>query len=187
MGCVQSNPNEDRGMSTIKSKAIGANVDEINDDVLKDILNQGNDSLMQRVSLSFSATNLPNLDQKSKTDAYVVLWELRGNQKVKLGMTEPIMDSLNPEFVSTINVNYFFESQQSIKLELYDADDATNLNNLIAQQMIGSYGFTLASLVSKRDQAISTALDSGIQGKEKVGEIKIQATELKPDYGKFNN
>ena len=40
------------------------------------------------------------------------------------------MDSLNPVFVTSINMDYFFESQQNLIAEIYDCDDATTLHNL---------------------------------------------------------
>jgi len=59
--------------------------------------------------LTFSCKNLPNLDVGSKTDPFCVVWELKGNRKTRVGNTECILDNLNPEFVTTIEVNYHFE------------------------------------------------------------------------------
>ena len=39
------------------------------------------------------------------------------------------MDNLNPEFVTTIDVAYRFEENQLFLLEVYDADDMSQLNN----------------------------------------------------------
>ena len=69
-------------------------------------------SLKSKVALTFSALDLPNLDVGSKTDPFVVVWEMRGNQKVQVGRTEVIADNLNPEWVKNIDVSYFFETQQ---------------------------------------------------------------------------
>ena len=43
------------------------------------------DSLKQKVGLTFECANLPNLDRGSKTDPFVVLWEMKGKQKSKIG------------------------------------------------------------------------------------------------------
>ena len=59
-----------------------------------------------------------------------MLWELKGNQKMKRGQTECILDNLNPEFVTTIDVAYFFEENQNFILDVYDADDMDQLQNL---------------------------------------------------------
>ena len=38
-----------------------------------------NDSLKQKVGLTFECLNLPNLDFGSKTDAFCILWEINPN------------------------------------------------------------------------------------------------------------
>lgn len=104
--CTKSNDaSEDKGAKNIQSRAVGGN--NITNDQLDAIV--FGDGLVQRIMLSFKAINLPNLDKASKTDAYCVLWEMKGNQKINRGMTEVILDSLNPEFVTTIDVAFYFE------------------------------------------------------------------------------
>jgi len=44
-----------------------------------------------------------------------------------------IADNLNPEFVTEIEVDYFFETQQFFKVEIYDCDDANRINDLKSQ------------------------------------------------------
>ena len=69
-------------------------------------------ALKSKVSLTFSASSLPNMDSGSKTDPFVVLWELHGNgQKKQVGTSEVIADNLNPEWVKNIDVDYYFEAQ----------------------------------------------------------------------------
>ena len=64
-----------------------------------DILAMANDDgLKQRILLNFKCSDLPNLDKKSKSDPYIVLWAFNPT-KTMLGRTEVIKDSLNPEFV----------------------------------------------------------------------------------------
>ena len=85
------------------------------------------DGLSQKLMLSFSCSDLPNLDKESKSDVFCVLWEQKGAQRKKCGQTECILDSLNPEFVTTLDVNYRFEESQKFVVEVYDADDMNNL------------------------------------------------------------
>jgi hypothetical protein len=58
-------------------------------------------------------TDLPNLDTLSKTDAFLILYEIKkqGTKsiRVKLGRTECIYDNLNPQFVTQFEVDYHFE------------------------------------------------------------------------------
>lgn len=89
--------------------------------------------------------NLPNLDTFSKTDPFIVLFELKKqgnrNMKVQLGRTECIFDNLNPHFVTNFEVDYMFEENQSFLVESYDMDDESQANNLKAQEYIGSVEF----------------------------------------------
>ena len=94
-------------------------------------------ALKSKVSLSFSAFDLPNLDVGSKTDPFIVLWEVKGNQKIQVGKSEVVADNLNPEWVKNIDVNYYFENQQKFILQVYDADDMTKINDLKKQEFIG--------------------------------------------------
>lgn len=45
-------------------------------------------------------------------------------------MTECIQDNLNPDFVQTIEVDFFFEETQKFILEVYDKDNETQITNL---------------------------------------------------------
>jgi hypothetical protein len=61
------------------------------------------------------------------------------------------MDNLNPVFVTEINMDYLFESQQLMVAEVYDCDDARTLANLSKQEFVGSFEFQLGKLVSGRN------------------------------------
>jgi hypothetical protein len=62
------------------------------------------------------------------------------------------MDNLNPVFVTEINMDYLFESQQNMLVEVYDCDDATTIANLKKQDFVGSFEFHLGKAVSARNQ-----------------------------------
>jgi hypothetical protein len=106
---------EDQGVQKRAMMAVGVNTNEINDEALDLALGANVMSLKQKVSLRFKCTDLPNLDVGSKTDAFCILWQIdtRG-RKTKLGATEMVADNLNPEFVTEIVVDYFFEVQQKL-------------------------------------------------------------------------
>ena len=67
---------EDLGMSKMQHMAVGAGADAITDEALG-LLDQ-NAGLKQKVGLTFSCSDLPNLDARSKTDAFIVLWSING-------------------------------------------------------------------------------------------------------------
>ena len=75
------------------------------------------------------------MDVHSKTDSFCILWWMKGAKgqvpkKVMQGKTECIMDNLDPTFVTAIECDFYFEEQHTFMLEVYDADDHTNLNAL---------------------------------------------------------
>jgi len=61
------------------------------------------------------------------------------------------MDNLNPVFVTEVNMDYLFESQQLMVAEVYDCDNATTIGNLSKQEFVGSFEFQLGKLVSGRN------------------------------------
>ena len=94
--------------------AVGVGTNEIYDEALNYALNASPAaSLKQRVGITLACMNLPNLDVGSKTDAMCVIWDISADngRPKRVGETEIIADSLNPEFVKEINVDYFFEQQ----------------------------------------------------------------------------
>ena len=56
-----------------------------------------------------------------------VLYRQAGNQWHKIGMTEVIMDNLNPTWIKSFDVQYHFEQRENYKVEIYDIDDFNNL------------------------------------------------------------
>ena len=117
------------------------------------------------------------MDRSSKTDAFVVLFLMKGNERVRVGQTELIMDSLNPVFVTPIQVDFFFEESHVFVVEVYDADNGNNLNDLSKQELIGSIKVKLHDIVSKRANGFSEKLMN--PKLKKNGTIKIVATEKK--------
>ena len=72
-----------------------------------------NAGLSQTIILNIEGIGLPNLDKKSKSDTYAVLFEVKkGGNKVKLGATEVIKDNLNPVWVTAIEATFAFEENQ---------------------------------------------------------------------------
>ena len=131
--------------------------------------------------LNFKCSGLPNLDKHSKSDPYCVLWAVNPTKSL-IGRTEVVYDNLNPEFVTPIDADYFFEESQDFRVEVYDADDINQLDNFQAQDLIGTFAFTMNNVVTARDQILTGQL-APASSKTKGGEITITATEKKDDYG----
>ena len=83
---------------------------DVYDDTSLDLDIVSNAGPKQKVILRFKCSDLPNFDKKSVTDPICYLWEKDSNDKRKrVGNTEMIADSLNPEFVTEIPMDYYFE------------------------------------------------------------------------------
>ncbi len=75
------------------------------------------ENLSNKVELSFSCRNLADLDTFSKSDpqVHVLIKDSRASQYYLVGKTEMIKNNLNPDFVTTIKIDYYFEKEQFIK------------------------------------------------------------------------
>lgn len=145
-GVFQSCTSETKhNAQAVGAQGITGQLKDIDDAALQAIKNGIGDAnaaqLKQVLNLSFSLSGLPNLDTFSKTDAFIVLYQLKkqGNQTLKqqVGRTECIYDNLNPDFVTSIQVDYLFEESQTFLLQAWDMDDRSQENNLSAQEYIG--------------------------------------------------
>lgn len=148
--CMRKHENAGAVRATQSNFSVGRDLD---DAVLaatnKSIAN--NQGLVNLVSLSFSCENLPNLDTFTRTDGYLVFYQKIGNVYKKIGGTEVIMDSLNPKWVKSFEVQYHFEKREFYKAVVYDIDDFNNLDNFEGHDLVGQVEFGLHEVVTARD------------------------------------
>ena len=78
--------------------AVSANSNELNDEYLNASLGMNTlASLKQKVGITISCKSLPNIDRRSKTDPFCVLWDIsQSGKRTRVGQTEMIADNLNP-------------------------------------------------------------------------------------------
>ncbi len=90
------------------------------------------------VELSIMLNDLPKMDVRSQTDAFVVVegTDHAGNT-ITLGRTEVIDDCPDPRFVTKIELPYFFEWPQPLRFRVFDADSPKHLDNLKKQEHVG--------------------------------------------------
>ena len=138
------------------------------------------------VELSFKCTDLINMDKNdgTKSDPYLVLYKKQKDDSwKKVGNTEIIRDSLNPEFVTKIIVDYHFEEPELYKAEVWDSDDDKNIKaNAVSQNMRdfqGSLEFLMHDVVTSEDQSFERPLVSEIfaAGTASAGRIFITAEQ----------
>ena len=68
-------------------------------------------------------------------------------------------------------------------LEMYEATDKDNPNNLKNQELIGSHLFTLHQIVSTVNSLVKAELKSPVSNA--CGHIKIESQQKKADYGQL--
>ena len=111
-----------------------------------------NNQPAQKLQLAFECENLANMDSFSKSDPIIFLFIKEGNFWKKLDRTEIIHDSLNPQFVTKITVQYNFEQNNLYRVEIYDVDDDKNLENTKLHDPLGYLEFTLHEVVTSLNQ-----------------------------------
>lgn len=105
-----------------------------------------------------------------------VLYEKKGNMWQMLGMTEVIMDNLDPEWVKAFDVPYKFEETQQFKVIMYDIDDFDNLKNWSSHDLVGELVFTLHEVVTAKDQILIKQISKNKQ--DAVIEITGEEVQL---------
>ncbi|CAG8454491.1 4311_t:CDS:10 [Ambispora leptoticha] len=104
-----------------------------------------------QVELKLSCRNLPDLDYLSKSDPQVVLFVLDSNtmQWVDSGQrTEVVMNNLNPRFVKSFVLDYYFEMLQKLRFSVVDVDKHDNPDWKV-QEYVGSFDTDLGTIVGK--------------------------------------
>ncbi|KAJ7331239.1 Copine-5 [Desmophyllum pertusum] len=102
-----------------------------------------------QVELHVSCRNLADMDVFSKSDPMVVMYTQGMGSKEwrEFGRTEHIMNTLNPDFVKTFVIHYFFEEMQKLRFEVYDIDK--NSAKLSDHDFLGATECTLGSIVGE--------------------------------------
>jgi copine 1/2/3 len=88
-----------------------------------------------------------------------------------------IDDNLNPIFTKALVIDYFFETVQKLKFEVYDIDKEGA--DLSQQDFIGKTELTLSEIVTHGK--ISKRLDNPKYPRKDVGTINIISEELSND------
>ena len=85
-------------------------------------------------------------------------WEL-------VGTTETLQNNLNPEFVTSFEIPFYFERSQKAKFEVFDIDGSS-------KELIGSAEILLAKAMWAEHQTYTAQLED--LSKKKTGEITIK-------------
>lgn len=86
----------------------------------------------------------------SKSDPICVVSEKAADNDLwfEIGRTEFQQDNLNPDFVKTVDLDFYFEREQLIKFEFIDDDGGDSDNPYY--DIIGVNTMTLSSIMASR-------------------------------------
>ena len=96
----------------------------------------------------------------------------------EIGRTEIIKDNLNPKFIKSFMMNYYFEETQPIRFAVYDIDEDSS-SRLQDQDFIGEAIVNLGEIVGARGQSVAKPLQNSHAPSRKNGLIKIFAEEVR--------
>lgn len=122
-----------------------------------------------QIEITISARSLLNLDITSKSDPFCIVKMMTSNTYFEVGHTEKIDDTLNPEWVKKVIVDYSFETDQKMRFEVWDYDPH-------AKEFLGAFETSLADVVSSPETRFVGRL-SGIPRKE-CGELVLVTEEV---------
>ncbi|KAF9110815.1 hypothetical protein BGX27_005847 [Mortierella sp. AM989] len=131
------------------------------------------------VAVVMEARNLANKDGLGKSDPQVLLYvyddHTRSWGAKPYAKTERIKDSLNPEFVNGLQVDYHFETVQKLRFVVYDID-AKYSENLDHQDYLGEAITDLGSIIGAQGNRVALPL---VHPKHRFrGHIIIRAEEM---------
>lgn len=137
------------------------------------------EELVSKLQIHLSCTKLKDKDYLSKSDPMVIVFVevLKGDQRIwkEYDRTECIKNNLNPIFIKSIVIEYYFEVYQRLKFEVYDKDSSSDV--LHHHDFLGSLEISLGSIVGAPGAAVTKNLYD--KNKEKLeSTISFNVEEL---------
>jgi len=96
----------------------------------------------------------------------------------RIGNTEIITDNLNPIFVRSVIVDYFFEERQEMRISVYDIDDFNEAASP-EQNLIGYVDLHVHDVVTATDNKLTKPIKNPATPNEKLGNLIITGEEKK--------
>lgn len=139
----------------------------------------------ERVGFFLSARDLKKMDTFSNTDPYAIVLakDPKTGVNTKLGITNVIMDSQNPNWPTQFIINYYFEVTQEITVKIYDRDGEYPLEQVDKHhEFCGEVSFQLSTLMCCKGQCVRMSLRNGLSG----GTCNVQAEAVANTRDEFN-
>ena len=138
-----------------------------------------------KVQISLSCRGLADMDGiGGKSDPFAIVY-VKGEKDLKwqrVGKTATIKDCLSPDFPEVFMVNYLFERNQIIKVEVFDEDEDDT------SELIGNFECLLNKLLTNNNQTIKGELCMDTKRTGTRGKIYVTANSVSQsnDMAKMN-
>ncbi|CAD8198403.1 unnamed protein product [Paramecium octaurelia] len=109
---------------------------------------------------------------------FVILYRKSNNQWMKIDQTETIENNQNPDFIKTFAINYFFQVQQHLKMEVHNNISSTQT------QILGQAETTVAEVIGSKNQLIRANLYN--KSGRNNGQIFLKAEHVKQCSEEFS-
>lgn len=110
------------------------------------------------VQMHIEARDLVDLDTFSLSDPFAVVYMTDSKGMREIGRTETVRESLNPDFATGFDLDYFFEERQTITLRLYDDDGKGKVSDLKRHDFLGEASFGLAEAMHSPSGSLTKVL-----------------------------
>lgn len=105
----------------------------------------------EKITLHISCRNLADLDIITVTDPVCHIYMSDGDNLDEwrlIGETEQIENNLNPDFVQHFEIDYYFEKEQRLKVEVFDVDVTT-------LEHVGNFETTLGAIMGSLNTTLT--------------------------------
>uniref|UniRef100_A0A0P4VVL1 Copine-3 n=1 Tax=Scylla olivacea TaxID=85551 RepID=A0A0P4VVL1_SCYOL len=116
---------------------------------------------MSKVEISISAKGLKDKDAFSKSDPLCIVYlkDMGQDRFQEIGRTEMVKDSLNPQWVRKIEIDYRFEERQLLRFAIYDWDSKSS--NPDDQDKLGTVECSLGEIMGRQGSQLSKTIQGG--------------------------
>ena len=119
-----------------------------------------------KLELTLSAKDLKNVEVFGVIDPFVVTYEMKGGNWEEISRSEICWNTTDPNWCQTVKLDYFFEMNQPIRFEIYDAkDEHESCRNILHRlDFLGGFETVISDLV-KNSFVQETLIDRNGKGR----------------------
>ena len=135
-----------------------------------------------KVTIRIHCQDLMNVELISTSDPFAIFYLKGESDKVwrRIGQTETQMNKLDPQFETEFSINYYFEKNQRMKIEIFHEEESG------MHQLIGTYEEGMNKLLTNSKKCIKGELIKPQQLAAKSGKKRSMITVFAEPVGESN-